>query len=148
MKSRTIIRWILRLLLGICFVWAAASKFQDPLAFAAAVASYEVISGIWARGVVLVLPWLELWVGIGLMIPGLKRGSAWVVWFLLLGFIGLHLSAWWRGLNIECGCFGAMGMLSGYGMLFARNSLLLLGATILIFLEIIRHREQKAGGSH
>ena len=99
---------------------------------------YEVVSGSWARGVALGLPWLEMWVGVGLLIPGLKRGSARMIGCLLLAFTFLHLSAWLRGLDVDCGCFGA-GMLSGYGAVLARNGLLLVGALILIFLERLKN---------
>ena len=132
MNSRFWIGLLLRVVLGVAFVWAAASKLRDPLAFATAVESYQVVGADWARWVALGLPWLELWAGLGLLFPGVRRGSAWVIGLLLLCFMGLHLSAWLRGLEVDCGCFGSMGLMAPYAVLLVRNGLLLLGAVILI----------------
>ena len=66
MNSRFWIGLLLRVVLGVAFVWAAASKLRDPLAFATAVESYQVVGADWARWVALGLPWLELWAGLGL----------------------------------------------------------------------------------
>jgi uncharacterized membrane protein YphA (DoxX/SURF4 family) len=143
MKARFWIALLLRLFLGFAFVWAAMLKLRDPLAFATAVESYQVVSAGWARWVALGLPWLELWAGLGVFFPGLRRASVWIVGMLLLGFIGLHLSAWWRGLEVDCGCFGSSGPATAYTILLVRNSLLLLGAAILIYWNRERELEER-----
>lgn len=97
---------IARLVLAAAFLLAALPKIQDPAAFATSVEGFRLVSGASALWVALVLPWLELVIGIGLLIPQIRRGSGVLIALLLLLFIALHASAWMRGLDINCGCYG------------------------------------------
>jgi uncharacterized membrane protein YphA (DoxX/SURF4 family) len=97
---------IARLALAAVFLVAALPKIQDPVAFATAVEGFRVLDAPWSDWVALVLPWLELVIGFGLLVPWLKRSSGLIAAILLLAFIILHGSAWARGLDISCGCFG------------------------------------------
>lgn len=141
MKARAIIGWALRLMVGGCFVWAASLKLRDPVALFTAVESYRVVDAGTARWVSLGLPWLELWVGVGLWLPWTRRGSAWIIGALLLGFMALHTSAWCRGLDVNCGCFGATSGPAGYGVLLVRNGLLLAGVMVLMYQDRAARRK-------
>ena len=136
MSVRFVIEWTLRLIVGLCFVWAASAKLLDPVAFLSAVESYQVVEAETARWVALILPWLELWAGIGLALPWLRWASGWILGLLLLGFMVLHSSAWWRGLDVDCGCFGTLDGGSTYAYLLVRNGMLLLGVAVLICMEM------------
>ncbi|HBR93639.1 MAG TPA: DoxX family protein [Opitutae bacterium] len=97
---------IARLGLVAVFLLAALPKIQDPVAFTASVEGFRVVAYEQAVWVALILPWLELVAGFGLLIPQIRRSSGLIVAVLLIAFIGLHASAWARGLDISCGCFG------------------------------------------
>lgn len=122
-----------RLLVSAAFILAALPKIQDPVAFAASVDGFRVVSGQLTLWVALFLPWLELIIGLGLLIPQIRLGSGLLIAFLLAVFIGLHLSAWGRGLDITCGCFSTKRSEAppNYLWLLIRNSSLL-GATLAI----------------
>ena len=96
-----------RLIISTTFILAALPKIQDPAAFATSVEGYRVVTGNLTVWIALALPWLELVAGFGLLIPLIRRGSALVITLLLIAFILLHVSAWARGLDINCGCFSA-----------------------------------------
>jgi uncharacterized membrane protein YphA (DoxX/SURF4 family) len=130
-NARRFFGLIARLVLASVFISAALPKLKDPVAFAAAIDAYRTISGSWAMAAATVLPWLELIIAVGLLTPWLRRASAWIMALLLGLFIALHLSAWARGLNIDCGCFGESGSSPDYHWLILRNLALLL-ATIFI----------------
>jgi hypothetical protein len=53
------------------------------------------------------LPFLEMVAGAGILIPALRTGALAIITALLITFTAALFSAWWRGLNIDCGCFGA-----------------------------------------
>lgn len=146
MRARFYIAWTLRVLLGVSFVWAAGSKLRDPQAFAAVVESYRVVGPELSRWVALGLPWLELWVGVSLALPWLRWGSSWILGVLLLGFMGLHVSAWMRGLNVDCGCFGFSESGADYAFLLVRNGMLLLGVVVLICMEMDRWSNERREG--
>jgi uncharacterized membrane protein YphA (DoxX/SURF4 family) len=131
---------IARLVLVGVFVMAALPKIQDPVAFASSVAAFRVMDSGLSGWVALLLPWMELIIGLGLLIQPIRLVSGALMGMLLLLFIALHASAWIRGLDISCGCFGAEtgGAESDYRWLILRNALLL-GATIVVLKQDCRN---------
>ncbi len=127
---------IARLVLSAAFLLAALPKIQDPVAFAVSVEGFRVIDGQLAVWVALVLPWLELVIGFGLLIPQTRRSSGLLISLLLVAFIGLHASAWIRGLDISCGCFGQSESeaSANYLWLILRN-LALLAASVIVLIR-------------
>ena len=134
LDARSFFGLLARLILAGVFVIAALPKIKDPIAFAAAIEGYRILSGSWAMAAATALPWLELIIAIGLITPWLRRASAWTIAGLLALFIALHLSAWARGLNINCGCFGESTDSPDYLWLILRNLALLLAALYVLIL--------------
>lgn len=131
---------IARLVLTGTFVMAALPKIKDPVAFATSVNAFQVVGPTLSNWIALFLPWLELIVGIGLLLPQIRSSSSILIAILLIVFIGLHASAWIRELEISCGCFGAESAeeSTNYLWLITRNSLLLI-ACVLIILKDRKH---------
>ena len=140
--KRTLLVLLARLLLAAVFVLSALPKLQDPGAFAAAVANYRVIGAELSAWVALGLPWLELVLGVGILLPPIRRSSSVLLLLLLLLFIGLHASAWARGLEISCGCFGSEGgaAASDYRWLILRNLGLALAAGLVLRQDLWNKR--------
>ncbi len=132
-----------RLALAGVFVTAALPKIEDPVAFASSVDAFRVINSGLSGWVALCLPWLELVLGIGILLPVIRRASGALIGLLLLLFIALHLSAWARGLDISCGCFGSETgeATADYRWLILRN-LLLLGAVLLVLKQDRRNNNE------
>ena len=131
---------IARLVLAGVFVMAALPKIEDPITFTNAVAAFRVIDLDLSAWVALFLPWLELVLGLGILISGIRRSSAVLIGLLLFSFIALHTSAWLRGLDISCGCFGYETGEPGtnYSWLIARN-VVLLWFIFLVFRQDMRN---------
>ena len=125
-----------RLVLTGTFVLAALPKIKDPVAFSASVNAFQVVGPALANWVALLLPWLELIIAIGILIPQIRSASSILIAALLILFIGLHASAWMRGLEISCGCFGTESVdePTNYLWLIIRNTLLL-GACLLVIIK-------------
>ena len=132
MKFVNYIVLLVRLVLVAAFLLAAISKIQDPVAFAISVESYRILTGQAVLWVALVLPWLELVIGFGLLIPKMRRASSLLIILLLFIFVGLHASAWIRGLDISCGCYAIESVSSNYFLLISRNCALIIAA-IFVF---------------
>jgi len=133
-----------RLILSAAFILAALPKIQDPAAFAISVEGYRVVTANLAMWIALVLPWLELVAGFGLLIPQIRRGSNLIIALLLVVFSALHASAWARGLDINCGCFNAheSEKTPGYLWLILRN-IGLLTACIFVLIRDWQHRVRR-----
>ena len=98
---------ILRILLGLIFLYAAWMKLREPWAlFAMAIDSYQVLPAWAVELAARSLPWFELLLGV-LLIAGVWRGVSAVAASLLLAvFFGLMVRAMAKGMQIDCGCFG------------------------------------------
>lgn len=136
----TINRRVLALIFGSVFVWAGVLKLQSPLLFQQSIRSFDMLPDPWSAVVALTLPWLEVLSGLAVIAGILRQGGllllnlSLVVFFIALG------SAWYRGLNIDCGCFGGGGRTPDYTWLFIRDALLLAAGIVLVWLEKRRLR--------
>ena len=94
-----------RLLLGVVFIYASLDKIAHPTAFAQAVYNYQILPNSIVSIAAIVLPWLELTLGIFLLFGVFPEGTLFVVTVLLGAFLGALLYNAFRGLDIHCGCF-------------------------------------------
>lgn len=131
-----IIALILRLGLGGLFIYASLSKIRDPLRFKNIVATYEVLPYWMVNITAAVLPWLEFWTGVLVLMGILVRACIVMQSSLLVLFIlvtGLNIA---RGMEFYCGCFAEdtiAGGISYWHIMF--NMLWLLMAGTLFILE-------------
>lgn len=97
----------LRLFMAAVFLYAGWTKLRQPwLVFALSIDAYQVLPE-WAVLVTArVLPWLELALGILLLSGWQLRWISLASAALLAGFLALMVSAWSKGMAIDCGCFG------------------------------------------
>lgn len=127
-------RFLLRIALGILFVFAGVTKAYDPGAFAIEIQRYNLIP--WTPGALasIYLPWLEILVGALLILKKLEQGALLLITCLLLVFTFALASATFRGLGIDCGCFGKTFMATGTIFPLVRN-VLLLACTAFLWLD-------------
>ena len=114
--------FLLRLIFGAIFVWSGIAKLKDPISFGDAVRNFKIVGDPIAPALALFIPWVELIAGFAVMIWGARRGKAGTI--TLLGCIVIFtiaiVSAWVRGLDISCGCFGGAGAVN-YSIKIATN---------------------------
>jgi putative oxidoreductase len=94
-----------QLALGALFVAAAIPKIADPPSFAHMVYNYRLLPGAAINLFALVLPWIELFCGLVLVLGFWKRTAAGIAALLLLLFIGALSINLVRGNPVNCGCF-------------------------------------------
>ncbi len=106
--AKKIIEPILRYGVAALFLWAGISKLARPDLFAAAINNYRLLP--YSAGVALAytLPWFEIMTGAGLLVKRVRAGAALCAAFLFALFFLALLQALIRGLDIHCGCFGAL----------------------------------------
>lgn len=100
--------FVVRLILGAVLLWAALGKIREPYDFLSSVYDYALVGPDLGMLVAMVLPWLELLLGIcllgGLFVGGALLSSA----ALGVVFVFVQASAMSRGLDIACGCFSGL----------------------------------------
>ena len=97
------------MILGVVFIYASYDKLFHPKAFADIIYHYQILPDRLINITAIFLPWLELLIGIFLMIGLWMSGT--VIWcnFLLVVYIGALSFNLARGLDIDCGCFSTAG---------------------------------------
>lgn len=91
--------------LGVIFVVAAWPKIVDPPSFAHMIYNYRLLPGALINISALIMPWVELFAGLCLILGVWTRPSRWLITAMLIVFmiaIGINLA---RGNAIDCGCF-------------------------------------------
>jgi len=117
-----------RLLLAGLLLWAGATKLAQPEAFAETLFRFRLLPPALCWAGAWLVPSLELAAGLGLVWRGTRRG-AWLLGCLLCaGFAIFVFSAWIRGLDVACGCFGPSTR--PVGLLDAARSLALLALAV------------------
>ena len=101
-----------RAVVGGVFVVAGALKIPDPAAAVRAVRAYQLLPESLVAPVAFGLPVLEIAVGLALLLGVFVRAAAIASAVLLIVFLVGVGSAWARGLQIDCGCFGNGGQVA------------------------------------
>ena len=100
------VAWTCRWVLGGTFAYAAITKLADPPGFLRSINHYLLVSYPLAFVSSVFLPCLELVCGTAVILRWRERGALWLIFCLCVIFAFALGSAWWRGLDINCGCFG------------------------------------------
>jgi uncharacterized membrane protein YphA (DoxX/SURF4 family) len=105
MQHRLAIEFWARLILGGIFVAASADKILHPAAFAQIIFNYQILPDAFINLTAIILPWLELVLGVLLLTGRWLPGSVLLGNLLLLTFFAMLLFNTARGLDVHCGCF-------------------------------------------
>ena len=126
-----------RLYVGYVFVSACYHKIMNPGVFAVDVATYQFLPLSTVNVFALTVPWMELVVGVMLVVGLRVQAAAVIVSGLMVSFMIALAWALHLGLDMSCGCFASQAAteedaISWHTMV--RDSVwLLLGVYILVF---------------
>lgn len=96
-----------RIFLGGVFIAAALPKILDVEAFAISIATYQLLPLPLINLQAIVLPWLELIAGVLLIVGFRTKAQALAINGMLVMFIVAIYIAMSKGIEAQCGCFGA-----------------------------------------
>jgi uncharacterized membrane protein YphA (DoxX/SURF4 family) len=98
-----------RLILGVVLLVAGGLKIGNLPKSAMAARSYEMLPIPLANFLGYTLPWIEIGLGLLLIVGVTVKISGALGALTMLAFIIAIAQAWARGLSIDCGCFGGGG---------------------------------------
>lgn len=104
------LNWFLLLILFIVFIYAGTIKALDSQQFFEDLKAFQLGSEKFLAFGALVLPFLEIYSAIALLIPKLRKGALVLIFTQLILFEIWLGQAWYRGLIQDCPCFGAKGL--------------------------------------
>jgi uncharacterized membrane protein YphA (DoxX/SURF4 family) len=132
---------VLRVLLGLVFIYASYDKLLHPAQFAEAVANYRLLPPAAVGIAAHTLPMLELACGLLLVLGVATAGASLVTSLLLLAFSAAVALAMWQGLDIACGCFSAAAERVGWPVLL--RDLGLLAASLAVLVGSLRQPQRR-----
>ncbi len=104
MKSLNI-TLIFRLIVGMIFIYASYDKIINPIDFSDNIHNYHITPIFVENLAALIIPWVELIVGISLILGVFLDGAVSITIALLIFFIFILSQAVFRGIDVHCGCF-------------------------------------------
>ena len=108
-RFQPVVTLLARLILGGVLLAAGGLKVFKPTDSANAVAAYKLMPTEIAHLIGYALPWLEVAIGLLLIVGFMVRPAAVFSSLIMIVFIGAIASVWARGMLIDCGCFGGGG---------------------------------------
>jgi putative oxidoreductase len=139
-SSRSWVLFASSLVVGAVFVYASADKILNPEEFARIIYRYhlvgpnQVVGPLLANLIAVTLPWVELLLGILLILGAWRREAALLAGVLLVSFVLAVASTMVRGIDVEnCGCFTVAdtgGRRAGYGLIV--GDLVLFAITVAV----------------
>lgn len=99
------IQIIARLVLGVLFLLVGFGKIDHAVSFANEIGNYDMLPDLYVNISAIVLPWIEVILGLMLIVGYKIKTSALLTGGLLVVFVVAVASAFARGLNIDCGCY-------------------------------------------
>ena len=136
---------LVQLGLGAIFIWSSLPKILQPYNFLSSIYSYELVGPKLGILIAMVLPCLELLVGICLVGQIFNGGALLASAAMAAMFTFVLSSALYRGLDISCGCFGTNGGVISYSTILRASLILLLSIVAYIGVAILRPYAWKYG---
>lgn len=134
--KRRIVQLIARFILGGVFVYASIEKIASPGRFVNIIIDYHILPEKLAIYLGFILPWLELILGIFLIVGIFVRGSSTALSFMLVVFLAAIVVKSLNGTINTCGCFSMSQTGSDHGLTFTiARDVFLLSLGLLIFFN-------------
>lgn len=131
-------KMILRILISAVFLVAGLLKLWDPLAFADGIAAFRVFPEWTITPLALGVPYFEILTALGILGRRTRSAGALAACGLAMGFAALYASAFIRGLDVQCSCFGTWKILQVTTQAGLLRALVLLVACLSVYGREIR----------
>jgi len=104
-KHLSILCFIIKLVLGMTFIYGSYHKIAEPAVFARILYGYAIFPDFSINFLAITIPFVELVAGFSLIFGPFSRSALLIINALLLGFIFLIGFNLLRGHEFNCGCF-------------------------------------------
>jgi uncharacterized membrane protein YphA (DoxX/SURF4 family) len=132
----SLIELLARWLLGLIFIYASYHKIFAPAHFAKIIYGYYLFPDVSINMIAIILPFLELFCGLALILGIYPRSAALIINVMLLTFVVAISINLIRGREFDCGCFSFNEQgyrYSALELLFRDIALFIVGLQVLFF---------------
>jgi len=134
----TILHWLCRLFLTGVFIYSGYIKVKSYLQFTVTLNGYQLIPEQFIPFIATYIPWVEILLGVAILIGWKIRYFAAGATALLLFFSLLLAITYFRGIEANCGCFSFDDPITPLTIL--RDGLIVIPAIYLLLENRIRMR--------
>lgn len=127
--SNKYLLFLIRIVLAFIFIYAGAEKISDPNAFAISISNYRLLPVSTLNLIAIILPWIELVTGVLLLFGISVKENSTIILVMLLIFTVAIIISLFRGLSIDCGCFGKGTQIGLFKL--GENLLMIVGSVLL-----------------
>ena len=128
--SNKYLLFLIRIIISFVFIYAGAEKISNPDDFALSISNYRLLPTSTLNFFSITLPWIEIVTGILLLFGiSVKENSAIILTMLSVFTIAIIISLF-RGLSIDCGCFGKGTQIGLFKL--GENFLMIIGSLLLM----------------
>ncbi|MHC1744492.1 MAG: MauE/DoxX family redox-associated membrane protein [Syntrophobacteraceae bacterium] len=127
-----------RLVFGSLFIAASADKILHPGAFAQVVYNYQLLPDYAVNLVAILLPWLELILGLLILFGLWLPGALVIANLLLISFSSSLAFNLIRGLDVHCGCFSSSASTPTSVWIYVLRDIAFLGLGGYLFRRVFR----------
>ena len=132
----------IRLVLGGIFIYASLDKIAHPNDFAGIILNYQILPEVLINPAAIILPWLEVFLGLLLVSGRWLPGAVGLCNLLLLIFFGALLYNLFRGIDTECGCFTTQSSGSASALRYVIRDLFFLVLSFFLFFQVAHSRRE------
>ena len=132
---------IFRVIVGIIFIFASIDKIQNPAIFSDIIDNYHATPVIFSNLIALIIPWIELIVGLCLIFGLFLAGSIFITSSLLAFFIIMLTQAILRGIDLHCGCFSLDGAPSNVDIKYELTKRIIEDIFLLLMMKNVWEKE-------
>jgi uncharacterized membrane protein YphA (DoxX/SURF4 family) len=136
-RGSTIVLHLLRVALGLFFLFVGLLKLRDLDAFTEDIFNYQILFPPYDGYAAYFVAWLEVWAGLAVLVGrrGLLGGLILVAGMLATFITALSIAAA-KGLNINCGCFGSSDEPTNFPLHIGMNAALLAVTALLVCYQV------------
>ena len=120
---------------GILKIWDFTHGRSATPDFTLAIQHFEMLTPDLSMLLAVYLPWLEVCAALALFIRRLALGALAAILGMTAVFIVALSSAWARGLDISCGCFGKDEVTVNFPALLLRDGCIIAAAALLFAVQ-------------
>lgn len=133
-----------RLALAAIFLYSGYAKLSEPwLQFVVSLEGFKLLPESWLEPVARTMPWCEVVLGAALLTGVLTRWFALIGTLMLATFMGAAASAFFRGLEVDCGCFGSGGAPLGPVWFAQHGSMVLLAIAVTVGAFLLARKPEQ-----
>lgn len=125
---------LFRIILGLLFIYSGIIKIIDISGFSTSIYNYKLLPDLLINFLAIIIPWIELTAGLLLILGVSIKENAFIINTLLVIFMIAIIINLFRGLDINCGCFGTGNETKiGFTKLIENIILFLMGILLMFF---------------